>query len=533
MKALKHIKYTGKQADDSLFDICGKTLPAKTVFYVIKNYILQIAELRDDKLQFMLLQHCIVIARLAMGFIWFLLNRFKLPPNKQGKQAVSVCLPLQSSVREPIIFLLEVKSLTHRRNFFNNASNKSFEQRKDQNKVILVPELCHNYKYPADLWLKALFLPTILHRVFYMLHAESLRRRINKFLNLDQYFQNYTPSPLEIDESLKRVLDDEGNLVKEKEHPKTVLPSLQTKKQSANSFKKIRLDNDESMWKEYLEPTDLLRNVGQVYPVELDYYHKFIMSLLPELESLKICDEMEYSKSQFDMPSQSDLVNKEIKGLTNNLKQLAITGPSEVEKIEIDMLKRNVEPDHCLKSAEQYEFLAAITAARVNDVFDMERFELLDDDCSEDGNDDTLDDECDETASSQCGKTRYNMAENIDVPKALGDIVEALIAAVYLDCRDLNKTWKCLKRLYKADLQRMHEEVCEYLPFSWANVLASKNVTSLASSKSFLFPTNRITILGLANVRASLSQFVKALNESLDVVSYTRRAPAAPDNMNG
>lgn len=114
-------------------------------------------------------------------------------------------------------FLLEVRSLTQRRNFFNNASNKSAEKKKELNKIILIPELCHNYKYPAHLWLKAIFLPTILHRVYYMLHAESLRRQINKFLNLEKYFVNYSPKPLIIDTSLKRVLDDDGNLIKEKE----------------------------------------------------------------------------------------------------------------------------------------------------------------------------------------------------------------------------------------------------------------------------------------------------------------------------
>lgn len=114
-------------------------------------------------------------------------------------------------------FLLEVKQLTHRRNFFNNASNKSIEKKKESNLILLVPELVHNYNYPANLWLKALFLPTILHRIVYMLHAEHLRRRINQFLGLDRYFNNYTPKPLIIDASLKRVLDDDGNLIKEKE----------------------------------------------------------------------------------------------------------------------------------------------------------------------------------------------------------------------------------------------------------------------------------------------------------------------------
>ncbi|XP_023297775.2 endoribonuclease dcr-1 [Lucilia cuprina] len=276
-------------------------------------------------------------------------------------------------------FLLEVKSLTQRRNFFNNASNKSNEKRKELNKIILIPELCHNYKYPADLWLKALFLPTILHRVYYMLHAEALRKRINKYLNLDKYFNNYSPQPLKIDESLKRVLDDDGNLVKEKEHPKKVLVSLPTKKQTTANYKVCPLNTEETAWKDYLEPVDFSRKLDMAYPIEIDYYYKFIMSLIPEVENLRLNEEMEYSKSQFDMPIMTPEVSTSERAFNDNIKQLAIKDASTAEKIEIEMLKRNFEPDHSLKSAEQYEFLAAITAARVNDVFDMERYELLGD----------------------------------------------------------------------------------------------------------------------------------------------------------
>ena len=56
-------------------------------------------------------------------------------------------------------------------------------------------------------------------------------------------------------------------------------------------------------------------------------------------------------------------------------------------------------------------------------------------------------------------------------------------------------------------------------------LLASRKVTSLSSSKSFLLPTRRIMIAGLANVRASVNQFVSALKVSLDEMSYTSKAP--------
>ena len=58
-------------------------------------------------------------------------------------------------------------------------------------------------------------------------------------------------------------------------------------------------------------------------------------------------------------------------------------------------------------------------------------------------------------------------------------------------------------------LRRLNENY--HLPFSWANLLASKNVTSRSASKSFLLPTSIITMFGLASVRASVSQFVRAL----------------------
>ena len=56
-------------------------------------------------------------------------------------------------------------------------------------------------------------------------------------------------------------------------------------------------------------------------------------------------------------------------------------------------------------------------------------------------------------------------------------------------------------------------------PFSCANLLASRKVTSRSSSKSFLLPTSRITIWGLASVLASVSQFVRQLKDSRLVTS--------------
>ena len=42
----------------------------------------------------------------------------------------------------------------------------------------LVAELCMRLEFPSVLWLKATCLPTILHRVTYLLLAEELRQNI-------------------------------------------------------------------------------------------------------------------------------------------------------------------------------------------------------------------------------------------------------------------------------------------------------------------------------------------------------------------
>lgn len=48
----------------------------------------------------------------------------------------------------------------------------------------LIPELCQRLCFPAVLWLKATCLPTILHRVNYLLLAEELRQKIAKDIGL-------------------------------------------------------------------------------------------------------------------------------------------------------------------------------------------------------------------------------------------------------------------------------------------------------------------------------------------------------------
>lgn len=53
---------------------------------------------------------------------------------------------------------------------------RNFEKRG--NAEILIPQFCHSFKFPGDYWLKALLLPSVLHRMQRLLIAEELRTRL-------------------------------------------------------------------------------------------------------------------------------------------------------------------------------------------------------------------------------------------------------------------------------------------------------------------------------------------------------------------
>lgn len=63
------------------------------------------------------------------------------------------------------------------------------------------------------------------------------------------------------------------------------------------------------------------------------------------------------------------------------------------------------------------------------------------------------------TATMEIPVGDYNISHNVDVPKALGDVVEALIAAIYLDCRNLNTTWQVVYRLFAPELREFSRNV--------------------------------------------------------------------------
>ncbi|XP_064536712.1 endoribonuclease Dcr-2 [Drosophila montana] len=279
-------------------------------------------------------------------------------------------------------FLIEVRELTDQLNFYVKQRTKSSAQSKARAKVMLIPELCFNFAFPGELWVKLIFLPSILRRIYYMLHAETLRVRINKYLGLDKLPQNgvnYRPRPLEIDCSLRRNVDHQGNPVHadEYEEPRPVLEPLPTKGVEM-AMEKLEITDLEVPWQKYMEPLDIARNIMSTYPVELSYFYNFTSGQLLNLDKLEHEDKELWTQTQFKM-REGNIYS--CQKSDNKLPALLPAGGDNgrrVEQVQLSVLQRSISNEH-ITPAEQGEFLAAITYAGSVDVFDMERFELLGD----------------------------------------------------------------------------------------------------------------------------------------------------------
>ncbi|XP_052839058.1 endoribonuclease Dicer isoform X1 [Drosophila gunungcola] len=280
-------------------------------------------------------------------------------------------------------FLIEVRELTEQLNFYVQQRGKSSAQSKARAKVVLIPELCHNFQFPGDLWLKLIFLPSILRRLHFLLHAESLRKRFNIFLGLQQLplnGANYRPKPLEIDWSLKRNVDTVGNAVatEDVEEPRSLLEPMPTKS-TETAVANLHIADFENSWQQYMEPVDLSRKIMGAYAVELDYYYKFTMGQVARLDKIEFEDKEYWAENQFNMP-KGNIYSSGSPAKISSLPALMPANPSSV-RLTVDplpILQRTIS-NACITPAEQGEFLAAITASGSADVYDMERLEMLGD----------------------------------------------------------------------------------------------------------------------------------------------------------
>lgn len=256
-------------------------------------------------------------------------------------------------------FLIQVKGITLSLNHIHPGEGEDGRRKATtRGPEYLIPELCHNFHYPADLWLKATYLPSILHRLTYLLHAENMRIKLNGALGLNVV--NYEPD--DVIQHMPKV-----PIVHEEKPPITnaiVFPrpgAMEPRKLLPRDITPLS-ESINVPWSEAIEPIDLERNFDHVHSFEIDYYCEFISGKMMDLKIGK--------QGEDKMPQL-------VRTMPNGMP--ALCDAPTPDKLKIHILDIPYETNENVRGLEQSRLLAAITTAPSNDLFDMERYEVLGD----------------------------------------------------------------------------------------------------------------------------------------------------------
>lgn len=121
----------------------------------------------------------------------------KFPEEKYASYKAYVEETYQQKVERTDTFMIEVKALTDSLKFFAPGLGQGGSKKKAAKnfKILLIPELCYNFMFPADLWVKCRLLPSVLYRLNAILIAEKLRISLNDFVGVMNN-KNYKPSKI-------------------------------------------------------------------------------------------------------------------------------------------------------------------------------------------------------------------------------------------------------------------------------------------------------------------------------------------------
>uniref|UniRef100_A0A182PZN5 Dicer-2 n=1 Tax=Anopheles farauti TaxID=69004 RepID=A0A182PZN5_9DIPT len=326
----------------------------------------------------------------------------------------------QVVVRHDDQFLIEVKGITTSLNRLHPGGEAdggaSTRSRYWEFQELLIPELVHNYEFPADYWLKATLLPSTLHRVHYLLLAEGIRLDLATKAQIgsvccDQLAdvtvdriqsivgQKASQRPQELEDNDDDDDDDDlecgGESTSEEEEDgdqkqRYVAPSerprgaqLRAILQQIHTEAPAITDKLVYPWEENDEPLDLNRNIHTVGKIDIDYHVSFLKKHTPNVQ--KIAKDINHSMTHTNidkMLAELDLDRDERKpanGAAGGHGLLAIDDGGVGGQIgEIAMLKLTYD-NTANVPLQQADILMALTTKSSGDVFNLERCEVLGD----------------------------------------------------------------------------------------------------------------------------------------------------------
>jgi endoribonuclease Dicer len=244
--------------------------------------------------------------------------------------------------------LLEVKAISNRLNYLrpkdNNVSSITSRRKQHALQENLVAELCARFEFPSVLWLKATCLPTILHRITYLLLAEELRQNIARDTGVGCVVlpPDMEWKPLSVDQCCTE--EEQRSSSPSKMSLIGGVASLQIA-EPASPLTSTLFD-----WGSDKEPVYTDRNMADVTLVEVLNYDEFISKSLSNTLPLLSLQSNDVSSAvscddEAEHDAQISILNTSISGI----------GP------------------------QQCDILQALTSSSANDILNLERLETLGD----------------------------------------------------------------------------------------------------------------------------------------------------------
>lgn len=280
-------------------------------------------------------------------------------------------------------FLIEVKGITSYLNRLCPGSEEDGRSARSKHwrfNEILIPELCHNFGFPGDYWLKATLLPSVLHRMHYLLHAENLRVELataagvgcleNRIIKcIDVTYKTRAPDEMEVDELVFESDDDEDDDFDYEEAKKELSKPTdfsQLLRNQLNSF----TEDAQMPWAEKDEPQDIERKWDEITKIDIDYYDTFVR----KFSDLNLRDHVAKQATC----SYTNAIHRRTL-LTGSPKHVqAIDDVPLDEKFVINLL--SLTPGNTAQvNLQQKDIIKALTTKSSADVFHLERHELLGD----------------------------------------------------------------------------------------------------------------------------------------------------------
>nr|XP_018899828.1 PREDICTED: endoribonuclease Dicer [Bemisia tabaci]XP_018899829.1 PREDICTED: endoribonuclease Dicer [Bemisia tabaci]XP_018899830.1 PREDICTED: endoribonuclease Dicer [Bemisia tabaci] len=228
------------------------------------------------------------------------------------------------------------------------TSKRKIDTDREHMDETLVPELCVQIKFPTVYWIKAIFLPSALHRLNRLMISEELRLRIvleaqmgAEFYPLDKI------APLTVD-----IISVENlPLVEAPTSPvSTVTNSFE---RSVMEWKTAKRSN-EFPWLDHEIPADIDRNLKKISIVDLKNYDNFFANSPSIVKSR--------------LPVESYQNSKVTCGLST-------WRPSSVTPFRLSIL----ETSSCKLGPQQCEIFQCITSLQAHDIQNYEYLETLGD----------------------------------------------------------------------------------------------------------------------------------------------------------